>query len=127
MFQTVLSNKDHMEYGMVTVPFPIPEDQYADITRMLEVLHVGSELSRDCMVESVEGDWPVLNVLAGRDVGRHPPKNRWHFSNKDSFTFHEFPSRHSNYISLFTILISIIVFDFSDVKLFQNKLQDFCD
>ncbi|MDY4191162.1 MAG: antirestriction protein ArdA [Oscillospiraceae bacterium] len=68
MFQTVLSNKDHMEYGMVTVPFPIPEDQYADITRMLEVLHVGSELSRDCMVESVEGDWPVLNVLAGREV-----------------------------------------------------------
>ena len=68
MFQTVLSNKDHMEYGMVTVPFPIPEDQYADITRMLEVLHVGSELSRDCMVESVEGDWPVLNVLAGQEV-----------------------------------------------------------
>ena len=57
-----------MEYGMVTVPFPIPEDQYADITRMLEVLHVGSELSRDCMVESVEGDWPVLNVLAGQEV-----------------------------------------------------------
>ena len=68
MFQTVLFNKDHMEYGMVTVPFPIPEDQYADITRMLEVLHVGSELSRDCMVESVEGDWPVLNVLAGQEV-----------------------------------------------------------
>ena len=68
MFQTVLSNKDHMEYGVVTVPFPIPEDQYADITRMLEVLHVGSELSPDCMVESVEGDWPVLNVLAGQEV-----------------------------------------------------------
>ncbi len=68
MFQTVLSNKDHMEYGMVAVPFPIPEDQYADITRMLEVLHVGSELSPDCMVESVEGDWPVLNVLAGQEV-----------------------------------------------------------
>lgn len=68
MFQVVLSNKDHMEYGVVTVPFPIPEDQYADITRMLEVLHVGSELSPDCMVESVEGDWPVLNVLAGQEV-----------------------------------------------------------
>ena len=68
MFQVVLSNKDHMEYGMVTVPFPIPEDQYDDITRMLEVLHVGSELSRDCMVESVEGDWPVLNVLTGQEI-----------------------------------------------------------
>lgn len=68
MFQTVLSNKDHMEYGVVTVPFPIPEGQYADITRMLEVLHVGSELSPDCMVESVEGDWPVLNVLTGQEI-----------------------------------------------------------
>ena len=68
MFQVVLSNKDHMEYGVVTVPFPIPEDQYTDITRMLEVLHVGSELSRDCMVESVESDWPVLNVLAGQEI-----------------------------------------------------------
>lgn len=68
MFQVVLSNKDHMEYGVVTVPFPIPEDQYTVITRMLEVLHVGSELSRDCMVESVESDWPVLNVLAGQEI-----------------------------------------------------------
>ena len=46
MFQVVLSNKDHMEYGVATVPFPIPEDQYTDITRMLEVLHIGSELSQ---------------------------------------------------------------------------------
>lgn len=68
MFQVVLSNKDHMEYGVVTVPFPIPEDQYADITRMLEVLHVGSELSRDCMVESVESDWPVLRLLTGQEI-----------------------------------------------------------
>lgn len=68
MFQTVLSNKDHMEYGVVTVPFPIPEDQYTDITRMLEVLHIGSELSRDCMVESVESDWPVLRLLTGQEI-----------------------------------------------------------
>lgn len=68
MFQVVLSNKDHMEYGVVTVPFPIPEEQYAEITKMLEVLHAGSEISPDCMVESVEGDWPVLNVLAGQEI-----------------------------------------------------------
>lgn len=68
MFQVVLSNKDHMEYGVVTVPFPIPEDQYTDITRMLEVLHVGSELSRDCMVESLESDWPVLRLLTGQEI-----------------------------------------------------------
>ena len=68
MFQVVLSNKDHMEYGVVTVPFPIPEDQYDDITRMLEVLHIGSELSPDCMVESVESDWPVLRLLTGQEI-----------------------------------------------------------
>ena len=68
MFQVVLSNKDHMEYGVVTVPFPIPENQYTEITKMLEVLHIGSELSRDCMVESVESDWPVLRVLAGQEI-----------------------------------------------------------
>ncbi|MEI3579344.1 MAG: antirestriction protein ArdA [Acutalibacteraceae bacterium] len=68
MFQTILSNKDHLEYGVVTVPFPIPEEQYAEITKMLEVLHAGSEISPDCMVESVEGDWPVLNVLAGQEI-----------------------------------------------------------
>lgn len=68
MFQVVLSNKDHMEYGVVTVPFPIPEDQYDDITRMLEVLHIGSELSPDCMVESVESDCPVLRLLTGQEI-----------------------------------------------------------
>ena len=68
MFQTILSNKDHLEYGVVTVPFPSPEEQYAEITKMLEVLHAGSEISPDCMVESVEGDWPVLNVLAGQEI-----------------------------------------------------------
>ena len=68
MFQVVLSNKDHMEYGVVTVPFPIPEDQYDDITRMLEALHIGSELSPDCMVESVESDWPVLRLLTGQEI-----------------------------------------------------------
>lgn len=65
MLQVVLSNKDHMEYGVVTVPFPIPEDQYDDITRMLEALHIGSELSPDCMVES---DWPVLRLLTGQEI-----------------------------------------------------------
>ena len=68
MFQVVLSNKDHMEYGVVTVPFPIPEDQYDDITRMLEALHIGSELSPDCMAESVESDWPVLRLLTGQEI-----------------------------------------------------------
>ena len=29
MFQAVLSNPDHPEFGVVTIPIPIPHDQYA--------------------------------------------------------------------------------------------------
>ena len=29
MIQAVLSNPNHPDYGVVTIPFPIPHDQYA--------------------------------------------------------------------------------------------------
>ena len=29
MIQAVLSNPSHPEYGVATIPFPIPRDQYA--------------------------------------------------------------------------------------------------
>lgn len=37
MFQAVLSNRDHPEYGVATIPFPIPHDQYAHCIDLLEV------------------------------------------------------------------------------------------
>lgn len=115
-----------MEYGMVTVPFPIPEDQYADITRMLEVLHVGSELSRDCMVESVEGDWPVLNVLAGREVNLdeldYLAKHLDGFSPYEKVQFQAAAERYG--LSQVTDLINLtfccdqatVIVDFSDLE-----------
>lgn len=36
MFQAVLSNRDHPEYGVATIPFPIPHDQYAHCIRSRE-------------------------------------------------------------------------------------------
>ena len=115
-----------MEYGMVTVPFPIPEDQYDDITRMLEVLHVGSELSRDCMVESVEGDWPVLNVLAGREVNLdeldYLAKHLDGFSPYEKVQFQAAAERYG--LSQVTDLINLtfccdqatVIVDFSDLE-----------
>ena len=29
MMQAILSNPGHPEYGVATIPFPIPNDQYA--------------------------------------------------------------------------------------------------
>ena len=34
--KAALYNADHLEYGLVTIPFPIPQDQYNDTIKMLE-------------------------------------------------------------------------------------------
>ena len=36
MMQAVLSNPNHPEYGVATIPFPIPRDQYAHCMELLE-------------------------------------------------------------------------------------------
>ena len=36
MIQAVLSNPSHPEYGVATIPFPIPHDQYAHCMELLE-------------------------------------------------------------------------------------------
>ena len=38
MMQAVLSNPSHPEYGVATIPFPIPCDQYAHCMELLEAL-----------------------------------------------------------------------------------------
>ena len=44
MIQAVLSNPSHPEYGVATIPFPIPRDQYAHCMEMLEALEIGDAL-----------------------------------------------------------------------------------
>ena len=39
--KAALYNADHLEYGLVTIPFPIPQDQYNDTIKMLEALDIG--------------------------------------------------------------------------------------
>ena len=51
MFQAVLSNRDHPEYGVATIPFPIPHDQYAHCMELLEALEIGDAVKADCKVE----------------------------------------------------------------------------
>ena len=36
--KAALYNADHLEYGLVTIPFPISRDQYDDTIKMLEAL-----------------------------------------------------------------------------------------
>ena len=63
-----LYNADHPEYGLVTVPFPIPPDQYDSTIKMLESLDIGGPRARDCTVEEFQGPVPILKRLEGCKV-----------------------------------------------------------
>ena len=60
MMQAVLSNPSHPEYGVATIPFPIPRDQYAHCMELLEALEIGDAIKADCKVEAVDSFFPVL-------------------------------------------------------------------
>ena len=59
MIQAVLSNPSHPEYGVATIPFPIPRDQYAHCMEMLEALEIGDALKADSMIAGIDSDRPI--------------------------------------------------------------------
>ena len=60
MIQAVLSNPSHPEYGVATIPFPIPHDQYAHCMELLEALEIGDAVKADCKVEKIDSFYSVL-------------------------------------------------------------------
>ena len=61
--RAALYNANHLAYGLVTIPFPIPPDQYDSTIGMLESLDIGDPLARDCTVEEIQGPCPILKRL----------------------------------------------------------------
>ena len=60
MIQAVLGNPNHPEYGVATIPFPIPRDQYAHCMELLEALEIGDTVKADCQVEKIDSFYTVL-------------------------------------------------------------------
>ena len=60
MIQAVLGNPSHPEYGVATIPFPIPRDQYAHCMELLEALEIGDAVKADCQVEKIDSFYTVL-------------------------------------------------------------------
>ena len=53
IIQAVLGNPHHPEYGVATIPFPIPHDQYAHCMELLEALEIGDAVKADCQVQEI--------------------------------------------------------------------------
>ena len=60
VIQAVLGNPRHPEYGVATIPFPIPHDQYAHCMELLEALEIGDAVKADCQVQEINSFYAVL-------------------------------------------------------------------
>ena len=60
MIQAVLCNPSHPEYGVATIPFPIPHDQYSHCMELLEALETGDAVKADCQVQEINSFYSVL-------------------------------------------------------------------
>ena len=63
MTQAILGNAAHPEYGVATIPIPIPRTEYANYVALLEALEIGDARGRDCQVQEICGPWPALKRL----------------------------------------------------------------
>lgn len=61
--EATLSNAQHPEYGTVTIPFPIPNEEYSHALELLEDLEIGDTIKRDCNVEEIKKGLPILKRL----------------------------------------------------------------
>jgi len=63
-----LVSREHLGYGAVTVPFPIPRDEYDRTMELLDGMGIGDPLRRDCQVTGLDSSYPVLKRLEGQQV-----------------------------------------------------------
>ena len=68
MIKAVLSNISHPEFGVVSIPLPIPKEQYDSCVELLESLEIGVASNRDCHLDELHSPWPVLDRLEGTQV-----------------------------------------------------------
>ena len=60
ILHAVLGNPNHPEYGVATIPFPIPHDQYAHCMELLRALEIGDAVKSDCQVQEINSFFSVL-------------------------------------------------------------------
>lgn len=68
IIHTVMGNRSHPEYGVVSIPFPISTDEYRRIIEMLKALEVGDVRKSGCHIEEIESPLSVLKCLEDTDV-----------------------------------------------------------
>lgn len=68
MLKAALSNPMHPEHGVVTIPFPIPAEEYDHTMELLEGIDIGDVLRQDCYIVELDSRYPILRRLEGSAV-----------------------------------------------------------
>ena len=66
--KAVLSNPQHPEHGQITIPFPIPNEEYDHSMELLKAMEFGDALQQDCQVDEVDSYYGILKRLEGQNV-----------------------------------------------------------
>ena len=66
--QAILSNARFPHYGQISVPLPIPDEQYDRIIRMLQAMEMGDAVKRDCQIDVAPEEYPILQRLEMTEV-----------------------------------------------------------
>ena len=65
IFQAVLNNRDHPEIGVVTIPFPIPEEEYAHCLELLAPMGIDDPVAQQCNVVEIQSGYRTLSQMEG--------------------------------------------------------------
>lgn len=87
IIHTVMGNRSHPEYGVASIPFPIPTEEYPRIIERLEALEVGDVRKSDCHVAEIDSPLPVLKCL--EDTNVNVDELDYLAKRLDSFSDHE--------------------------------------
>ena len=68
MLKAVLSNPVHPEYGGITIPFPIPREEYDHTMELLEGIDIGDVLRQDCNIAELDSSYSILKRLENATV-----------------------------------------------------------
>ena len=68
IMKAVLTSSSHPEYGEISIPFPIPEEEYDQTIELLEGLGIGDVFAQDCRIVKLESTYPLTVWKAQRSI-----------------------------------------------------------
>lgn len=64
----VLKNQEHPEYGAISLPLPIKDNEYDQSMKMLSSIGMGDAVDRDCEIVELTNTLPLLHRLEGSHI-----------------------------------------------------------